>query len=53
MESHVAAKGMRQWGTLYPLELGNYTATIANTTPAAEMIGQQPLQDALNATART
>ena len=47
-----SGKGYASMGYAIPASYGNFTATIANTTPAAELIGQQPLQDALNDTAQ-
>ncbi len=46
-----AGKGYASMGYAIPASYGNYEAIIANTTPAAELIGAQPLQEALDATA--
>ena len=45
-----SGKGYASLGYAVPASPGNYEATIANTTPAAELIGQAALQDALDDT---
>ena len=47
-----SGKGYASMGYATPASPGRYEAIIANTTPAAELIGVQPLQDALNDTAQ-
>lgn len=44
-------KGYASMGYARPASYGNYTVIIANTTPAALLIGAQPLQQALDNTA--
>lgn len=46
-----SGKGFASMGYARPATHGHYEVTIANTTPAAEMIGAGPLQDALDETA--
>lgn len=47
-----SGKGYASMGYAIPAKAGHYEATIANTTPAAVLIGAQPLQEALNDTAQ-
>jgi hypothetical protein len=44
-------KGYAQMGYAKPASYGHFEAVICNSTPAAELIGAQPLQEALNETA--
>lgn len=47
-----SGKGYASMGYAKPAAHGNYEAVIANTTPAAELIGLEPLQAALDDTSR-
>jgi hypothetical protein len=48
---HSKGKGFYTYGYAKPATYGHYEVIIANTTPAAELIGSGPLQAALNDTA--
>jgi hypothetical protein len=45
-------KGYAQRGSGVPAQAGNYVAEFTNTAPAAALIGEQALQDALDQTAQ-